>query len=135
MDNSNATPTTIDEYIARFPTAIQALLQQMRATIRAAAPDAQERISYQMPAFAEHGNLVYFAARNGYLGFYPTNSGIAAFQQELAGYQSTKGAVHFPIGEPLPLDLITKIVRFRVAENRQHAAEKAKSKSPKSPTS
>lgn len=128
MDNQRAKYQTIDEYIAQFPAEIQALLRQMRATIRAAAPDAQERISYMMPAFAQHGDLVYFAAQKGYIGFYPTSSGIAAFQKELAGYKGTKGAVHFPIGEPLPLDLVATIVRFRVDENVQHAAAKTASK-------
>ncbi len=116
---------TIDEYIATFPTGIQEKLQAVRATIRAAAPDAQERISYAMPAFALHGNLVYFAALKDHIGFYPTSSGIAAFQQELSAYKGTKGAVRFPLSEPLPLDLISRIVKFRVAENLAHAAEKA----------
>ncbi len=115
---------TIDEYIATFPAEIQEKLQAVRATIRAAAPDAQERISYAMPAFALHGNLVYFAALKDHIGFYPTSSGIAAFQQELSAYKGTKGAVRFPLGEPLPLDLISRIVKFRVAEDLAHAAEK-----------
>ena len=119
---------TIDEYIARFPEAIQARLQQVRATIRAAAPDAQERISYGMPAFAQHGDLVYFSARKGYIGFYPTSSGIAAFQHELAGYPGSKGAVRFPLDQPLPLDLIARIVRFRVDEQVRRAAERASAK-------
>jgi uncharacterized protein YdhG (YjbR/CyaY superfamily) len=119
---------SIDEYIATFPADIQALLETVRATIKAAAPDAEERISYQMPAFAQNGNLVYFSALKGRIGFYPTSSGIAAFKDELAKYKSTPGAVGFPIDQPLPLDLISRMVRFRVAENLQRAAAKAGTK-------
>lgn len=119
---------SIDEYIATFPPDIQALLETVRATIKAAAPGAEERISYQMPAFALHGNLVYFAALKDHIGFYPTSSGIAAFKDELAGYKSTPGAVRFPIDQPLPLDLISRIVRFRVTENLNRAAAKARAK-------
>ena len=119
---------TIDEYIAAFPADVQALLQAVRATIHAAAPDAEERISYGMPAFAQEGNLVYFAALKHHIGLYPTSSGIAAFQQELAAYESSKGAVKFPKGQPMPLDLIAKIVRFRVTENLNRAAAKSQRK-------
>ena len=119
---------TIDEYIATFPEGIQARLEAVRATIRAAAPDATERISYQMPTFWLHGNLVHFAALKNHIGFYPTPSGIAAFQDELAPYVSTKGALQFPLSQPLPLDLIRKIVQFRVTENRDKAAAKAPKK-------
>jgi uncharacterized protein YdhG (YjbR/CyaY superfamily) len=117
---------TIDEYIAGFPPDVQERLQTVRATIKAAAPDAEERISYQMPAFAQKGNLVYFAAQKNYIGFYPTSSGIAAFKDELSKYKSTAGAAHFSFDQPLPLDLITKIVRFRVAENLEKAEAKAR---------
>ena len=115
---------SIDEYIAAFPEDVQALLQAVRATIHAAAPDAVERISYNMPAFAQEGNLVYFAALKNHIGLYPTSSGIAAFQQEIAAYESSKGAVKFPKDQPLPLDLITRIVQFRVTENLNRAAAK-----------
>jgi uncharacterized protein YdhG (YjbR/CyaY superfamily) len=124
MDGEKAGFGTIDEYIARFPADVRAQLATMRATIRAAAPEAEERISYQMPAFALHGNLVYFAALKRHIGFYPTSSGVAAFQDELAGYESSKGAIRFPIDQPLPVDLITSVVRFRVAENQERAAVK-----------
>lgn len=117
--------TTIDEYIAMFPEEIRALLDQMRATIRAAAPEAQEKISYRMPTFFLKGNLVHFAAHKNHIGFYPTPSGIEAFRRELAGYESSKGAVQFPIGEPLPLELVGRIVRFRVAQNLEKAQGKA----------
>ena len=119
---------TIDEYIAAFPEDTQALLQAVRATIHAAAPDAVERISYNMPAFAQEGNLVYFAALKHHIGLYPTSSGIAAFQQEISAYESSKGAVKFPKDQPMPLDLITKIVQFRVAENLNRAAAKSQRK-------
>ncbi len=126
MDSKSAGFGSVDAYIATFPQDIRDLLETVRATIRAAAPDAQEKISYQMPTFAQNGNLVHFAAMKGYIGFYPTSSGIAAFQQELSGYTGTKGAVHFLINQPLPLELIGRIVRFRVAENQARAAAKSR---------
>jgi uncharacterized protein YdhG (YjbR/CyaY superfamily) len=119
---------TIDEYITAFPEDVQTLLQVVRATIHAAAPDAVERISYGMPAFAQEGNLVYFAALKQHIGLYPTSSGIAAFQEEISGYESSKGAVKFPKDQPMPLDLIAKIVRFRVTENLNRAAAKSQKK-------
>lgn len=119
---------TIDEYIATFPDDVQALLQAVRATIHAAAPDAVELISYGMPAFAQEGNLVYFAALKNHIGLYPTSSGIAAFQQEISAYESSKGAVKFPKDQPMPLDLITKIVQYRVTENLARAAAKSQKK-------
>ncbi len=128
MQNQRRDFHSIDEYIATFPEDIQAILQSLRATIRAAAPDAEERISYQMPTFALNGNLVHFAVLKNHIGFYPTPSGIDAFPQELAKYRSTKGAVQFPINQPLPLDVISKVVTFRVAENRERAAAKAAQK-------
>ncbi len=119
---------SIDEYIAKFPAEVQVLLQTLRATIHAAAPEAREQLSYGMPAFALHGILVYFAAAKRHIGFYPTSSGIAAFQAELAGYASSKGAVQFPLDQPLPLDLISRMVQFRVAEDRAKAAAKGRKK-------
>ncbi|HEX8983212.1 MAG TPA: DUF1801 domain-containing protein [Ktedonobacterales bacterium] len=116
---------TVDEYIAAFPEDIQALLQSVRATIRAAAPDAEERIAYRMPTYSQHGNLVHFAALKNHIGFYPTPSGIDAFLADLANYRSTKGAVQFPLGEPLPLDLISRVTQFRVEENNKRAEAKA----------
>jgi len=115
---------TIDEYIAMFPAETQKILQELRATIHAAAPGAVEKISYQMPAFALKGNLVYFAAWKDHIGFYPTSSGTQAFQQEISTYEFSKGTVKFPIDQPLPLDLISRIVKFRVAENLKKAAGK-----------
>ena len=117
--------TSIDEYIATFPKATQNILQEVRATIRAAAPDAEEKISYQMPTFFLKGNLVHFAAYANHIGFYPTPSGIEAFKDELSIYEGAKGSVQFPIDQPLPLKLITKIVKFRVTENLKKAATKS----------
>ena len=128
MDSQKRAFNSIDEYIATFPPDMRARLEAMRAAIRAAAPDAVERISYQMPTFAQDGNLVHFAALKDGIGFYPTSSGIVAFQDELARYNGSKGAVRFPNGEPLPLELITRIVRHRVAENLTRAAARAQAK-------
>jgi len=117
---------SIDEYIASFPGKTQRILKELRATIRAAAPGAEERISYQIPAFSLTGNLVYFAAFKTHIGFYPTSSGIRAFKRELSIYESGKGSVRFPIDKPLPLELISKIVKFRVAENLKNAKIKSR---------
>ena len=117
MESSRTTPKDIDEYIRLFPDDIQALLQSLRQTIREAAPDAKETISYQMPAFKQNGILVYFAAFKKHIGFYPTSSGIEAFREELSAYEGSKGTVRFPIDKPLPLDLVRDIVKFRVREN------------------
>ena len=125
MERTTTGFQSIDEYIAGFPPAIQARLESVRATIKAAAPDATERISYQMPTFWLNGNLVHFAALKNHIGFYPTPSGIDAFKDETSMYKSTKGALQFPLDQPLPLDLIRRIVEFRVAENRGKAAAKA----------
>ncbi len=128
MDNRKGSFRSIDEYIATFPKEIQALLEAVRGAIKAAAPEAEERISYQMPAFALNGNLVYFAALKDHIGLYPTSSGIEAFKDELSAFEGAKGSVRFPIDQPLPLDLISRIVRFRVAENLDRAAAKAHKK-------
>ena len=116
---------SIDEYIATFPEDIQKILEELRQTIKASAPEASEKISYQMPTFFLKGNLVHFAAHPHHIGFYPTPSGIEAFQQELSVYKSSKGAVQFPIDQPLPLELIARIVKFRVGENLKNAALKS----------
>lgn len=115
---------SIDEYIADFPAHIQILLTQMRTSIQEASPEATEKISYAMPTFDLGGNLVHFAAFKNHIGFYPSSSGIAAFQAEIAGFKSSKGAVQFPIGEALPLDLVKKIVVFRTQENLMKMASK-----------
>jgi uncharacterized protein YdhG (YjbR/CyaY superfamily) len=108
---------SIDEYIHSFPEPVQAKLTELREAIRAQAPQALEKISYQIPTFYLNGNLVHFAAYAKHIGFYPTSSGIAAFKTKLSKYKSSKGAVQFPIEEPLPTNLIKSIVKFRVAEN------------------
>lgn len=108
---------SIDQYINGFPEHVQAILSELRSSIRLTAPEAIEKISYQMPTFYFNGNLVHFAAFERHIGFYPTPSGITTFQQELKIYKTSKGAVQFPIDQPLPLKLIKKIVEFRVKEN------------------
>ena len=128
MDNEKAGFNSIDAYIATFPPETQAILEDIRATIRAAAPDAVEKISYQMPTFALEGNLVHFAAFKNHIGFYPTPSGTEAFKEEIARYRAGKGSIQFPLDEPMPLDLITRIVKMRVAENLEKAAQKARKK-------
>ncbi len=121
-------PTTIDQYINGFPNEIQELLEKMRITIKQAAPDAEEAISYAMPTFKLKGNLVHFAAFKNHIGFYPTSTGTEAFKKELVDYKSSKGAVQFPLGKPLPLELVAEIVKFRVIENLERAEIKAKKK-------
>ena len=108
---------TIDEYIATFPEAIQEILQEIRQAIRESAPQAQEAISYRIPTFKLNGNLVHFAAFKDHIGFFPTSSGVEAFQKELSGYDTSKGTIRFPLDKPIPFDLIRKIVQFRVKEN------------------
>ena len=108
---------SIDEYICTFPPAIRSKLEKVRQTIKEAAPEAKEVVSYQMPAFKLNGILVYFAAHKNHIGFYPTASGITAFQKELSTYHFSKGAVQFALDKPLPLDLIKRIVEFRIKEN------------------
>ena len=104
------------------------MLQEIRATIKAAAPEAVEKISYQMPTFAQNGNLVHFAAFTKHIGFYPVPTGIEAFKAELAVYKQGKGSVQFPLDQPMPLDLISRIVQFRVQENLAKAQAKASKK-------
>lgn len=128
MQSTPVSFSSIDEYIAMFPEATQNILQALRATIHAAAPDAQEKISYQMPTFYLKGNLVYFAAWKNHIGFYPASAGINIFEDELAKYERTKGAIRFPIDQPLPMDLITRMVQLRVTENLNKAAAKATKK-------
>jgi uncharacterized protein YdhG (YjbR/CyaY superfamily) len=110
--------SSIDEYIASFPEETQKLLSQVRATIKKAAPEAGETINYGIPTFTLSGNLVHFAAFKNHIGFYPTSSGIETFRKELSVYDGSKGSVQFPIDKPLPLDLITKIVKFRIKEKQ-----------------
>lgn len=116
--------TSIDEYIAALPEEPQKILEEIRATIKAAAPEAEEKISYQMPTFVLKGNLVHFAAFKKHIGFYPVPTGIEKFKKELSAYQGAKGSVQFPLDEPIPYALISKIVKFRVKENLAKAKAK-----------
>jgi uncharacterized protein YdhG (YjbR/CyaY superfamily) len=114
---------TIDEYIAQFPEATRDILEELRRVIRESAPEAEETISYGMPAFKHNGLLVYFAAWKNHIGFYPTALGIEAFEKALSTYKYSKGAIQFPLDEPIPFDLVKKIVKYRLQEN---AAKKKK---------
>ena len=112
-----AAPKTIDEYIAGFPDEVQVILRKIRTTIRKAAPIAEESIKYGVPTYVQNGNLVHFAAFRNHIGFYPTPSAIEKFRKELSRWKSAKGSVQFPLDEPMPYALITKIVKFRVKES------------------
>jgi uncharacterized protein YdhG (YjbR/CyaY superfamily) len=107
----------IDEYIAGFPEPIQKMLQQIRATVHKAAPKAEEDIKYAMPTFVQNGNLVHFAAFKNHIGFYPAPRALEEFKKELSAYKGSKGAVQFPLDKPLPLGLITRIVKYRVKQS------------------
>src|SRR6266540_3831855 len=126
MKTKQTTPQNIDEYIAGFPSDIQEILEKIRMTIREAAPDAEEAIKYQMPTFTLKGNLVHFAAFKNHIGFYPAPRGIEQFQRELSVYQGGRGSVRFPLDQPIPLALISKIVKFRVKTTAEKAATRAK---------
>jgi len=126
MRTKRSAPQTIDEYIAGFPPAVQKILQKIRRTVRKAAPDAEETIKYQMPTFTLKGNLVHFAAFQKHIGFYPAPTGIEQFKQELSVYEGGRGSVRFPLDQPIPFDLIRRIVRFRVKENLERAKAKGK---------
>lgn len=131
MNDSKTDPGTdvrIDDYIAQFPPATQEKLYQLRKVIRQAAPFASEKISYQMPTFFYHGNLVHFAAYQKHIGFYPTPPVILVFQEELSVYQTSKGAIQFPLDQPIPEDLVRRIVQFRVQENQRRADDRGKNK-------
>jgi uncharacterized protein YdhG (YjbR/CyaY superfamily) len=128
MRTEQTAPKNIDEYIAGFPQDVQEILEEIRLTIRKAAPNAEEAISYQIPTFTLRGNLVHFAAFKKHIGFYPTSSGIEKFKDELSAYAGSKGTVRFPFGEPIPFDLIGRMVEFRVRENLDRAEAKQKKK-------
>ena len=114
----------INEFIADFPDDIQLILEKIRATIQKAAPDAKEAIKYGMPTFVLNGNLVHFAAYKNHIGFYPAPTGIDAFIDELARYRTGKGTIQFPVDKPIPYDLVTKVVKFRVEENLKKLKKK-----------
>jgi len=125
MKSKKAGFNSIDEYIATFPKDVQKILEELRGTIKAAAPDVEEKISYQMPTFNLNGRyLVYFAAWKNHISMYPIPSGSEAFDKEVSQYAEGKGTLKFPINKPLPLKLITKIVKFRVAENLKRTDKK-----------
>lgn len=123
MDNLKRSPA-VDDYIESFPPEIQELLNALRSVIRSAAPEAEEKISYQMPTFVLAGNLVHFAAFRNHIGFYPSPSGIEVSKESLIGYKYSKGAIQFPLNKPIPYDLVEKIVKFRVEENLNRQTEK-----------
>jgi len=128
MRTDQTAPQNIDEYIAGFPPDVQEILEKIRVTISKASPDAEETIKYQMPTFTLKGNLVHFAAFKKHIGFYPTPTGTETFQEELSVYKGAKGSVRFPLDRPIPFDLISKIVEFRVKENLERAEARGKKK-------
>ena len=115
---------SIDQYIRSFPILTQTLLQELRLIIRESAPSASEKISYQMPTFYQNGNLVHFAAYERHIGFYPGARAIQVFESELSNYKTSKGAIQFPIDQPIPIELVKKIVDFRVVENSARPKKK-----------
>jgi uncharacterized protein YdhG (YjbR/CyaY superfamily) len=125
MKANQTAPQNIDEYIATFPDDIQKILQKIRITIKKAAPDAEEAIKYQIPTFTLKGNLVHFAAFKNHIGFYPAPTAIEEFKDELSVYEGAKGSVRFPLDKPIPFDLLSRIVRFRVKKNLEKAEAKA----------
>jgi len=126
MESTSRKFKTVDEYFSMFPATTKSILMEMRETIRQAAPQAEELISYNIPAFKFHGVLVYYAAYERHIGFYPTASPMRVFKKELADYKTSKGAIQFPIGKPIPTALVKKIVKFRMNENLEKERMKAK---------
>lgn len=124
MEREKTSFSSIDEYIHTFPEHVQTKLADLRNLIKERVPDAQERMSWQMPTFYLHGNLVHFAAHSKHIGFYPGASGIEAFESDLSNYKHAKGSVQFPLEKPLPVKLIQRIVDFRVEENLQAMKKK-----------
>jgi uncharacterized protein YdhG (YjbR/CyaY superfamily) len=128
VKTSETAPKDIDEYIAGFPKDVQEILEKIRMTIRKAAPGAEEAIKYRLPTFTLRGNLVHFGAFKKHIGFYPTPTGTEKFRNELSVYEGAKGSIRFPLDKPIPYDLISKIVEFRVKENLERAEAKGKKK-------
>ena len=116
---------TVDEYLSTLPANKKSILKEVRKTIREAAPNAEEVISYNMPGYKQDGMLVWFASNKEHVGFYPTPSAINAFEKELSKYVTSKGAIQFPFAEPMPFALITKMVKYRLRENKEKAKMKA----------
>ncbi|MHB0924103.1 MAG: iron chaperone [Bellilinea sp.] len=117
MEEKKDRPTTVDEYIARFPKDVQEILSKIRAVVKESAPDAVEKIGYQMPGYYLNGGLLWFGAYKNHIGLYPSPAGIEAFKDELSVYKQSKGAIQFPLEKPIPYDLIRKIAKQRVADN------------------
>lgn len=128
MRTSQEAPITVDEYISGFPEDVQEILEKIRMTIRKAAPDAEETISYRMPAFTLHGNLIHFAAYKKHIGLYPAPTGNEKFNKELSAYRAAKSSVRFPLDKPIPFGLISQIVKLRVKENLRRAEVRRKTK-------
>lgn len=118
------TPKNTDDYVDRFPKEVQPLLKKMRLTIQKAVPEAEEKISYGIPTFTLNGNLVHFAAYKSHIGFYPGAAAITAFKKELSAYKGAKGSVQFRFDEPLPLALVSRIVKFRVKQSSSKKKKK-----------
>lgn len=130
MNTKPTAPQNIDAYIAGFPQNVQEILEKIRVTIRAAAPESEETISYKMPTFTLHGHyLVYFGAFKKHIGLYPAPTGVAEFEEDLPRYAAARGTLRFPLDQPIPYDLVTRIVRFRVKENLAKETAKGKRKS------
>ena len=119
MEKATVVPETVDQYIAAFPADVKKRMQQLRKTIKAGAPNADELISYQMPGYKYFGMLVYFAAYKNHIGFYPGAGGILEFYKKLSSFKSAKGSVQFPNDRPIPYEVISKIVKFRVKQNEE----------------
>lgn len=128
MNTNLESVESVDSYIAGFPKETQDLLSQMRDAIKKVAPNASEKISYGIPTFVLHGNLVHYAGYKNHIGFYPGGGGIKQFNEELSGYKSAKGSVQFPLNKPLPLELVGKITAFRIIQNEEKAAKPKKKK-------
>ena len=128
METNKSAYQTIDEYISAFPEEVQTLLFKIRNVIKETAPEAEEKISYQMPAFFQKGVLVYFGAFKDHIGFFPTGNGVEAFLEEVSEYKTSKGTIQFPYNKPIPYDLIKRIVLYRVKENEIKAESKIKKK-------
>jgi uncharacterized protein YdhG (YjbR/CyaY superfamily) len=126
MNMKKIIATDVDSYISEFPPKVQKMMRQLRSCIKKAAPEAEESISYMMPAYKLQGPLVYFGGYDKHIGFYPTGSGIAPFLKEISAYKHSKGAVQFTLDQPLPLELVEKMVKFRVKENLSKADLKKK---------
>jgi uncharacterized protein YdhG (YjbR/CyaY superfamily) len=126
MKADQTTPKTIDEYIAGFPPEVRVILERLRATIRKAAPRAEEAIKYRLPTFVLSGNLVHFGAFKKHIGFYATPTGNKQFRKELSAYAGAKGSVRFPLEKPMPYGLVSKMVKFRVKENLERSVAKRK---------